>query len=48
MNPTTRKLVQVKLDDLINAEKQINIFMGEKSDLRKHWIEANINFSVEN
>ncbi|AAB95680.1 DNA topoisomerase IV subunit B [Mycoplasmoides pneumoniae] len=48
MNPMTRKLIQVKLDNFIQAEKQINVFMGDKTELRKSWIEANINFSSEN
>ncbi len=47
MNPKTRKLLQIKIDDIVIANEQINTLMGENSSLRKVWIDENINFEYE-
>ncbi|MDI4567531.1 MAG: type IIA DNA topoisomerase subunit B [Mycoplasma sp.] len=47
MNPQTRKLIKVSLKDLINAEKRISILMGNEIELRKNWINNNIDFNIE-
>lgn len=47
MNPKTRKLLQIKIDDIVIANEQINTLMGEDSSLRKVWIDENINFEYE-
>lgn len=47
MNPETRQLVQVTIGDRHKAEKKIITLMGDDSDKRKKWIEANINFTLE-
>lgn len=47
MNPATRTLIRVKIDDAVRAEKSINTLMGDKVEPRRKWIEANVNFSME-
>ena len=47
MNPETRQLIKVNIDDLVIAERQVNILMGENAQLRKDWINANIDFKFE-
>lgn len=47
MNPETRTLIRVKIDDAVRAEKSINTLMGDKVEPRRKWIEANVNFSME-
>ncbi|MBU4690846.1 DNA topoisomerase IV subunit B [Mycoplasma zalophi] len=47
MNPQTRTLIKVTVDDAIKAEKRVSIFMGKNSEPRKQWIESNIDFSIE-
>lgn len=44
MNPETRMLYQVKIDDCENAEKHISVLMGSDVELRKEFIANNINF----
>ncbi len=44
MNPETRTLVQVTLEDAANAERQVTVLMGNKADLRKKWIVENVRF----
>lgn len=47
MNPETRILIQVTVEDLIIAERQLTILMGDNAQLRKDWITNNINFDLE-
>ncbi len=47
MNPDTRTLIQVNIDDLILAEKRVSVLMGDKVEPRKEWIEENVEFSLE-
>ena len=47
MNPETRTLVQVTLDDAYNADKKVSILMGDKASLRREWIEDNVKFTLE-
>ena len=47
MNPETRKLIKVQIEDAKIAEEQFKILMGDDVDLRKAWIEKNISFEVE-
>ncbi len=41
MNPEHRILVQITMDDAIEAEKMFNELMGEDPELRRQFIEAN-------
>ena len=47
MNPATRKLIRVKIDDALLAEKRVSILMGDNVEPRKAWIEENVVFSLE-
>jgi topoisomerase-4 subunit B len=47
MNPATRTLIQVNIDDLADADQRINILMGDKVEPRREWIENNVTFSNE-
>ena len=47
MNPLTRTLVKVNIDDAALAEKRVNVLMGDKVEPRKEWIEENVEFSLE-
>jgi len=46
MNPETRTLIRVSIEDPLLVEKRIGILMGKDSSLRKQWIEENIDFTV--
>ena len=47
MNPETRTLVRVKIDDDAVAEKRVTTLMGDKVEPRRKWIERNVKFSLE-
>ncbi len=47
MNPETRSLIEVTIDDAIAAERRISVLMGDKADIRRQWIEDNVKFTLE-
>ena len=47
MNPETRTLVQVQIDDLADAESQIEVLMGNDSGRRRDWLENHVSFTLE-
>lgn len=47
MNPQTRSLIQVRIEDAMSAERRISVLMGDKADLRREWIENNVSFTLE-
>ena len=47
MNPETRILIRVNIDDAALAEKRVSVLMGDKVEPRKEWIEENVEFSLE-
>lgn len=47
MNPDTRNLIKVEINDAALAEKRVSVLMGENVEPRKKWIEDNIDFSIE-
>lgn len=47
MNPETRKLIQVDLEDAAEAERIVSVLMGDKVPPRREWIEQNVKFVVE-
>ena len=47
MNPKSRTLVKVTIDDLADAEKRIKILMGDQVEPRRDWIESNVIFTSE-
>ncbi len=46
MNPQTRKLIQVTIDDLNVSDKQLSVLMGDDVSPRRAWIEDHIDFEV--
>ena len=42
MNPLTRSLIKVNIDDASLAEKRVSVLMGDKVEPRKEWIEENV------
>ena len=47
MNPGSRTLIQVKIEDGYLAEKRVSVLMGDNVEPRKEWIEENVEFSLE-
>ena len=47
MNPETRTLIRVKIEDAARAERHVTTLMGDKVEPRRKWIEANVNFGME-
>ena len=47
MNPETRTLIRVDIDDLSDAENRISVLMGDDVEPRRNWIEANVSFDAE-
>jgi len=47
MDPATRTLIQVNIDDLADADQRITILMGDKVEPRRDWIESNVEFGSE-
>ncbi|HEN6739451.1 TPA: DNA topoisomerase IV subunit B [Streptococcus agalactiae] len=47
MNPETRKLIRVTIEDLARAERRVNVLMGDKVPPRRQWIEDNVKFTLE-
>ena len=47
MDPESRSLIQVGIQDGVLAERRVATLMGEKAELRKKWIEDNISFTLE-
>lgn len=45
MNPETRTMLQVKIDDVAKAERRVSTLMGDKVDPRKRWIVENVDFT---
>ena len=47
MNPMTRSLIKVSIEDASLAEKRVSVLMGDKVEPRKEWINENVEFSLE-
>lgn len=47
MNPETRTLIRVKIDDGARAERRVTTLMGDKVEPRRKWIESHVNFGME-
>ena len=47
MNPDTRQLIQVSIEDAALTERRVSILMGEDSSKRKEWINDNVDFELE-
>ena len=47
MDPEKRTLIKVDIDDAALCERKISVLMGNKPELRRKWIEENIDFTLE-
>ncbi|HGK6541153.1 TPA: DNA topoisomerase IV subunit B [Streptococcus agalactiae] len=47
MNPETRTLIRVTIEDLARTERRVNVLMGDKVPPRRQWIEDNVKFTLE-
>ena len=47
MNPETRTLIQVTIEDAAIADRRVSVLMGDKVEPRREWIEENVQFSLE-
>ncbi len=47
MNPDTRLFLKVSIQDAVLAERRVNILMGDNSQVRKEWINNNVDFTLD-
>ncbi len=47
MNPETRALIRVNINDAALAQKRVEVLMGDKVEPRKEWIDENVEFTLE-
>ncbi|WP_078553484.1 DNA topoisomerase IV subunit B [Bacillus alkalicellulosilyticus] len=47
MDPETRTLIRVKIDDVARAEKRVSTLMGDKVEPRRKWIESHVEFGLD-
>ena len=45
MNPDSRTLLRVQIEDAAKAERRVSTLMGDKVDPRKRWIIENVDFT---
>ena len=45
MDPRTRFLIQVDINDPFLAEKRVSVLMGKDTNLRRKWVEENVDFN---
>ncbi|HEX7064081.1 MAG TPA: DNA topoisomerase IV subunit B [Bacillales bacterium] len=46
MNPETRTLIRVNIEDVARAERRVSVLMGDKVEPRRKWIESNVAFGL--
>lgn len=46
MNPETRTLIRVRIEDAELAERRVTTLMGNKVEPRREWIEENVQFTL--
>ncbi len=46
MNPDTRNLIKVNINDAALAEKRVSVLMGDVVEPRKEWINENVEFTM--
>ena len=45
MDPARRTLIQVKIEDMSEAESSVSVLMGDDVEPRKQWIDNNVSFA---
>lgn len=46
MNPETRQLLQVNIDDALMAQKKVTLLMGDKASARREWLDEHVSFTL--
>lgn len=46
MDPRTRLLIRVDIEDPFLVEKRVSILMGKDSSIRRQWVEENVDFNT--
>lgn len=47
MNPESRSLIRVNIEDAARAERRVSVLMGDKVEPRRKWIEQHVAFTLE-
>lgn len=47
MDPVSRTLIRVRIDDAAQAERRVTTLMGDKVEPRRKWIETHVQFTLE-
>ena len=47
MNPHTRTLLRVEINDFDVADRRLTTLMGDNPSIRREWIEENVHFTLE-
>ena len=47
MNPETRTLIRITIENFAQAERRVTTLMGDKVSPRRTWIEENVEFGLE-
>lgn len=47
MNPDTRTLIQVRIEDEALSLKRVTTLMGDNVEIRRKWIDSNVSFTLE-
>lgn len=47
MDPTSRTLIRVRIDDAAQAERRVTTLMGDKVEPRRKWIKNHVQFTLE-
>ncbi len=47
MDPKTRTLIQVHIDDLSDADQRVSVLMGNNVESRRDWIDNHVSFTLE-
>ena len=48
LNPETRTILQVTVEDAVTAERQLRVLMGSNAEIRRAWITENVEFGEPN
>ncbi|MFA5480873.1 MAG: DNA topoisomerase IV subunit B [Bacilli bacterium] len=46
MNPKTRQLIRVKIEDPLLVERRVSVLMGKDAAVRRKWVEENVDFNL--
>lgn len=46
MNPRTRQLIRVKIEDPLLVERRVSVLMGKDAAIRRKWVEENVDFNT--